>query len=299
VEILVCDGGSVDGTLRLAEAHGARIVPNSRRTAEAGKAEGIRAANEAILAFVDSDNEVTGTDWLRRMVAPFADPTVVASEVIHWEYVRGDGLVNRYCALTGINDPSSLFVGNYGRWSWLTGRWTDYPVIIEQRDGWQRATFDPAHVPTMGANGFLVRAEALRQVPGVLDFLFDIDAVQDLVAMGHRTIARVDVAIRHQFARNARDYARKTRRRAHDYLHHRGRGERRYKWPLWGLIKFVLATILIVPLLIQVVRGMRRRPDAAWLFHPVACWITLAVYVEAVVRRLAGRGGFDRSTWRQ
>lgn len=297
--MLICDGGSVDSTLGIATQAGAVVVPNPRRTAEAGKAEGIAAATGDILAFVDSDNELVGADWLSRMVAPFEDPSVSSSEALRWAYVHTDGLVNRYCALTGVNDPASLFVGNYGRWSWLTKRWTDYPVVIEEQDGWQRVILDPEWVPTMGANGYLVRADTLRQVTGIDQYLFDIDAVQELVERGHRTVARVDVEIRHQFARDIPDYVRKTRRRARDYLVHRARGERRYRWRPTGLVKYVCSTLLVIPLVVQSVRGFKNRPDTAWFFHPVACWLTLAVYVEAVVRQRLGFGGFDRTSWRQ
>lgn len=299
IEVLICDGGSTDATLEIAELFGSRIVANPRRTAEAGKAAGIAAASSDLLAFVDSDNVIIGDDWLRRMVVPFEDPEITSSEVLGWSYHREDGIVNRYCALSGVNDPTSLFVGNYGRWSALTGRWTDYPVRQTQRSGYIRVELDPGRVPTMGANGYLVRTHLMRAVPGIDRYLFDIDAVQALALQGHRIVARVDTEIRHFFARSPRDFARKTRRRAQDYLHHRDTGERSYSWGIGGLVRFAAATVLVVPLLLQAARGFRRRPDAAWLFHPVACWITLAVYVEAVVCFKVREGGYDRSGWKQ
>lgn len=299
IEILVCDGGSTDATVRIAQRFGARIIENPARTAEAGKARGVAAATSPIAVFIDSDNEIVGTDWLQRMVRPFDDPAVVSSETLRWAYVKDDGLVNRYCALTGINDPTSLFVGNYGRYSWLTRRWTDYPVSVETKDDWLKVDVDPARVPTMGANGYLVRLDALRSVPGIADYMFDIDVVQQLAEMGYRTVARVDTEIRHKFARNTRDYIRKTRRRAQDYLHHQRRGERVYVWPRLGIAKFVLGTVLVLPVCIQAARGYRHRPDLAWFYHPIACWMTLVVYVEALIRSRLRPGQYDRSGWKQ
>ena len=49
------------------------------------------------------------------MVAPFEDPEVISSEALRWDYRRQDHFINRYQALTGINDPLALFVGNYDR----------------------------------------------------------------------------------------------------------------------------------------------------------------------------------------
>jgi glycosyltransferase involved in cell wall biosynthesis len=302
VEIVIADAGSTDDTLEIARAHGVdQIVANPLRTGEAGKAAALRAATGNLIGMVDSDNVIVGSDWLTRMVAPFADPEIIGSEALRWDYRRQDSYVDRYQALTGINDPMCLWIGNYGRWSELKGRWTDYPHESEQRDGWEKVRLTPARVPTMGANGCILRSTAFELVP-VGDYLFDIDHVHDLVAAGARTFARVDVAIRHYFCDGTVQFLRKTRRRADDFFFFSAEGRRTYPWTrqrLGGVVRFAVSTILVVPLVVDVIRGMRRRRDVAWLFHLPACWITLGVYAAATVRgRLAPRS-HDRTGWRQ
>ena len=301
-EILIVDAGSTDATLEIARRHGVdRILDNPLKTGEAGKAVGIHAAAGDLICMIDSDNVVVGRDWLTRMVAPFAEPDVVSSEALSWDYRREDNFINRYQALTGINDPLALFVGNYDRYSLLTGRWTDYPHVSEPRDGWEKVTLDPSFVPTMGANGYIVRKQAFETVP-VGDYLFDIDFVHDLVVAGEATIARVDVPIRHYFCDSVTRFYRKTRRRTDDFFFHSSRGERSYPWTsqrLGGVARFVLSTVTLVPLLVQVARGMRRRPDPAWLFHVPACWITLAVYASGTVRGKLSPRALSREGWSQ
>ena len=181
LEIVIADGGSTDRTLEIARRHGVdAILDNPLRTGEAGKAVALRASRHELILHVDSDNIVVGRDWLIRMVAPLAHPEVTSSEALRWEYRREDHFINRYQALTGINDPMALFVGNYDRYSELTGRWTDYPYRSEQHDGWEKVWIDPRHVPTMGANGYLVRRDVYELVD-IGDYLFDIDVVYDLV----------------------------------------------------------------------------------------------------------------------
>lgn len=301
VEIVVIDAGSEDGTLELAEAYKVdQVVDNPLRTGESGKARGAGAANGEILAFVDSDNVLVGANWLARMTAPFADPAIVSSEALRWEHGSGYSLVDRYCALTGVNDPASLFVGNYGRYSYLTGRWTGFPVEQEQRDGYVLVRVDPDLLPTMGANGYLVRAEPFRSVV-TGDYVFDIDAVGTLARNGHDLVARVDVEIGHLFAPHYSDFMRKTRRRARDYLYYSKRGERTYPWRRYrrGLVLFVVATVTVVPLLAQSLVGYARKRDRAWFFHPVACWTTLAVYAWETVRARFKPEELTRRGWRQ
>lgn len=304
LEVILIDAGSTDRTLEIAERYGVdRVLPNPLKTGEAGKAVGLHAATNELILTIDSDNVLVGSDWLRRMVQPLVeDPQVVSSECLRWEYRREDHFINRYQALTGINDPMALFVGNYDRWSVLHDRWTGYPYESEARDGWERVTLDPAWVPTMGANGYLVRADVLRTAD-IGEYLFDIDVVHDLVQDGYTTIARVDVPIRHYFVDSTSRFLRKTRRRAQDYFHFAAQGARSYPWTTRqrvGVIRFILSTVLVVPLLVQIGRGYRRQPDPAWLFHLPACWITLAVYGQTTVSRLISRQQMlDREGWSQ
>lgn len=133
IEIVIADGGSTDGTIELAKKYGARVVDNKLKTAEAGKAVGVRKARGDFIAFVDSDNILPTSNWLSEMIEPLLKhPEVVGSEP--WEYTwrKKDGFIARYCALIGMNDPFVHFLGNYDRLNLLTGKWTE--VRREEKD---------------------------------------------------------------------------------------------------------------------------------------------------------------------
>jgi glycosyltransferase involved in cell wall biosynthesis len=301
VEIVIVDAGSTDQTLELAKAYEVdQVIDNPLHTGEAGKALGARAAKGEILAFVDSDNVLVGRDWLQRMTAPFTDAEVVSSEALRWDYGPRYSLVDRYCALTGVNDPASLFVGNYGRYSFLTGRWTGLPVEQESRNGYVRVRVNPELLPTMGANGYLVRAEPFRTIV-TGDYVFDIDSVGALARHGFDVVARVDVPIGHLFAPTYRDFARKTRRRARDFLYYNRLGNRTYPWFRFrrGMVLFVLASVTTIPLVVQSLIGYTRKRDRAWWFHPLACWTTLAIYGWEVLRVRIRPERLTREDWRQ
>ncbi len=299
IEIIVADAGSVDSTLELlARYHVDRVVPNPGVTGEAARAILNRLATKELILSIDSDNYLVGQDWLRRMVKPLQDDAqVFAAEPMRWDYTPSDPPLNRYFALTGINDPVSLFMGNYGRYSYLTDAWTEMPHKEEARNGYLVAELAPGHVPTMGANGFLVRREVLREV-STGDYYFDIDVVNELVDKGHRSVAKVDVALGHHFAHDFSTLRRKTRRRIEDFLY--WREHRKYPWLSSGrlpIVRFALSTLLVLPLVAQVIRGWVRVRDRAWLYHIPVCWITLCLYSWAVIRSSVRRAPHSRAGW--
>jgi len=305
IQIIVVDGGSEDQTIEVAKSFGAVVLENSLRTAEAAKALGCSVATEDIVAFIDSDNVLSGDDWLLKMLAPFSDPSIDASEPLGWDVgYAGLSLIDRYCALTGVNDPFCLYLGNYGRYSYLTSRWTDYEFDTIERPGYFFLTIVPGdRIPTMGANGFLIRRLVLVDVIRG-PFLFDIDMIGELVtARGSLKVARVHTSIAHLYARDWLQYYRKAQRRARDYYFYSDSGDRSYPWHELAkgtAVLFVLDSLLVIPSCAQAIKGFRRVPDSAWLFHPIACLLTAFAYVGATIRaRLLGPQMHSRVGWRQ
>jgi glycosyltransferase involved in cell wall biosynthesis len=300
VEVIVADGGSSDGTVALAGSYGARVVANPLVSGEAGKAAALRAAGGEVVALVDSDNVLVGTDWLRRMVAPFADAAIVGTEPIAYSAIPADTLIDRYCAIFGVNDPLCLFIGNYDRMCAATGRWTAIPLNAVDHGDYVAVELDRPVLPTFGANGTLYRRTALE--PYVGDYLMDID-IPVRMAIDHRGLrfAKVRTSIRHMFCRDTAAFARKQKRRIRDYFAAPRTGEARaYPWGGMagrGIVAFVLSCATVVPLVVQSTRAFSRSHDRAAFFHPVACWLTLYVYGTNFLfarGRVLGRTG-----WRQ
>ncbi len=307
LEVIVADGGSVDATMEIVRLMTARtyinikVVQNRLKTGEAGKAAGLKHANGEIVAFIDSDNVLPDRAWMRRMVEPFAHPDVVASEPLEYVCRPEDGYITRYCAFLGMNDPLCLFLGNYDRYSAVTGKWTGMPYFAEDEGPWFKLRLDPSRFPTIGANGFMIRKEALDGC-STGDYLFDIDVVFELLRTrpGVR-FAKVKTGIIHIFSGDVRTFMRKQMRRVRDYRHYSSLGLRKYPWKsvdTMAVARFILSCIVVFPLLFQSVKGYIKRPTAAWLFHPVACWLTLGVYGFGAIRGLLG-GELKREGWSQ
>ncbi|MFH0913373.1 MAG: glycosyltransferase, partial [Candidatus Omnitrophota bacterium] len=285
------DGGSTDDTLSivrsLSESMNIKLVDNKLKTGEAGKAQGLKQANNDILVFIDSDNILPQQDWLQKMAGPFCDPQILASEPLYYTYRKEDGYITRYCALIGMNDPLCLFLGNYDRYCLLTKKWTEMAVSETQEDSYIRVNFLNENLPTIGANGFFIRRKELLGYP-IKDYLFDIDIVQSLYLNNRRlNIAKVKVGIIHIFSRTIGDFIAKQSRRFKDYAYYKARGLRTYRWHKvhnLRIFKFILYTLLFFPVFIQALRGYFIKKDRAWFFHPVACWVTLYIYAVLSVK---------------
>lgn len=303
IEIIIADGGSTDKTLKIAKEYGAKIYKNPLKTGEAGKAVALRQAQGELVALIDSDNVLPDKNWFRRMVEPFSDPEIIGSEPWEFTYRKEDGFIDRYCALLGMNDPLCLFLGNYDKKSVLTGKWTGLLVEQEDKGNWLKITLKPPNIPTIGANGTVLRRKVLVDSGMVGNYLFDIDIIAQLATKKPVKFAKVKTGMIHLYCgSDIKKFIRKQKRRIRDYLYYQKIGARKYPWQeqnRMGLLKFILSCITILPLVYQAIRGYLKKPDSAWLFHPIACWITLGVYSLGKIKGTFSVREMSRKKWQQ
>jgi len=303
LEIIIADGGSTDKTLAIAKKFGAKIYKNPLKTGEAGKAVALRHAQGELVALIDSDNILPNKNWLSRMVEPFADEEIIGSEPWEFTYRKQDGFIDRYCALMGMNDPLCYFLGNYDRRNVLSGEWTGLSVEQEDKGGWIKVTLRPPSIPTIGANGTILRREPVLKSGLIGDYFFDIDIIAQLASKKPVKFAKVKVGIIHLYCgSNIKKFARKQKRRIKDYLYYQKIGARNYPWQKQnklGLLKFALSCFTIIPLFYQAIKGFLKKPDPAWFFHPVVCWLTLGIYGWGRISGIFGIKEMNRKGWRQ
>ena len=304
-EIVIADAGSSDRTLDIAAEHQVdAVVANPLKTGEAGKTAGIKAAKGDVIALIDSDNILPDPGWLERMLAPFSDPSIIATEPLEYTCRNDDPALTRYFALLGMNDPICLFTGNYDRICAVTGRWTELPVEQKDMGGYLKLRLTADTLPTIGANGFVFRRSLLDGVKWE-PYLFDIDILCDRIGKdGSVSIAKVKTGIVHLYCARLCDFARKQRRRIRDFLYFAQEKERIYPWNRQrklGIVLFCLASLLALPLIWQMLKGAIRRPDRAWLYHLPVCWITIWVYGIGTLSKLFGgkQAPVDRSSWQK
>ncbi|TRZ43080.1 glycosyltransferase [bacterium] len=304
IEVIIADGGSTDQTLTISKKYHAKIVNNSLKTGEAGKAIGVKTAKNDLIALVDSDNILPNDHWFRDLVFPFEDKEIIVSEPIKYTYRKNDPYLTRYFALLGMNDPICLFIGNYDRFSYITNKWTGLRFPEENREKYLKVTLNHEPIPTIGANGTLFRREVLQDAIEDSNYLFDIDILIKLIrAKGSVKIAKVKTGIIHTFVEaDAGKFFRKQLRRMNDMSFHKSKKNREISWEgsfLPKIFLFITECLFIFPILIQMLVGFLRKPDIAWLFHPIACYSTLFIYTFAWLKGKVIPHESSRANWKQ
>lgn len=304
-EILVIDGGSTDDTIKIAQKYRSIILKNPLKTAEAGKAVGIKQAKGEFICLVDSDNILPTSNWLSKMLNPFNhDPKIIGTEPIKFTYRPHAGIIERYSALIGANDPFAFISGVYDKQNYLNYKWTNLKIEQIDKNQYILIKLNPSSdIPTIGANGTIFRSEFLKKNLKS-DYLFDIDIISQVIHQTQKPLyfAKVKVGIIHTFCESSiPKFIRKQNRRLTDYYHYRQL--RHFDWDSnshSNVVTFTIYTITLIPGIIDSIKGYIHQPDLAWFFHPIACYLTLIVYSSAYLKHKFNLlKAVNRDNWKQ
>lgn len=280
-EVLLIDGGSNDNTLNIAKSYPVRYIKNEKRVEEAARIKGIKLAKGEILAFVDADNVLVGLDWIDKMLVPFQDKKIAFADTLYFSYRKGDKVGVRYQALIGGDDPFALYLGIFNRWSYLHGDWTKCPHLDEDKGEYLKSKLlNLEKVPPMGSNGFLVRKKLARKF--IDESFIHSDFIYDLVNNGHNCFAKVKTGIVHNQPKFFPNKIRRIKRRLSGEI----KQKHNYGVTKSDLVRVCLGTLLILPVIIDSFRGFVRKPDSAWLFHPIASFGELVIYGFMTIKHI-------------
>jgi len=298
-EIIIADGGSTDNTINIAKNYRAKIAANPLKTVEAGKAVGVKIAKGQYICLIDSDNIIPNTNWLNKMLEPFSNKEIIGSEPIQFTYRKNAGIIERYSALIGANDPYAFVTGIYDRQNYINYKWTGLKLSVENRKSYIKIKLEKNHaIPTIGANGTVFRKSIFDNFK--LDYLFDIDLLTiKLKNKSPLYFAKVKTGIIHTYCENnIKKFIRKQNRRLVDYNTYKNL--RTFNWTTVNPVKFIFYTLLIFPMIFDLTLGYIHKPDNAWFFHPIACFITLYVYgINSLKIKLKIIKPIDRMNWHQ
>ena len=227
-EVIIVDGGSTDGTLRIAELFDCEIVFENQGTISYAREYGVSLASSKYIAFTDADC-VVPTDWLEKLVSKLQSCGDVA----------GVGGPN----VTPTDDTAfAKAVGNFFKvFSQVGARYgfTSDSVV------------EVSHNPTCNV---IYKKSVLKEVGGFNEQLVTVDDEEmdyRITEQGYRLLFRPDIAVDHYRRPTWKRFA----RMAYNYGYGRGQAVRLHldlgKWfhvaPTIALL--VLATVLVASII--------------------------------------------------
>jgi len=288
IEIIIADGGSTDNTLEIAKKYQAEVIPENTKSPEAAKGVALRESRNEIILGIDDDNILPDKNWLLKMVSIMEkEPQVIGCYPWRYAYRKKDKLLNRYFSLFGVNDPVAWFLGKADRQSYLNSDWKLSGQIQDKGD-YFLVKFNLDNLPTVGANGFLIRRSFLEKAKVNPEDFFHIDVNVDLVSQGFNQYVVVKNDIVHASGESFFKYLKK-RKRYMENLYLQDFSKRRYLIynPRKDKIKIILYSLYSLTLVLpfaKALRGYIKIKDPAWFLHPIVCFLIFWIYFAAVVK---------------
>jgi len=291
IDIILCDGGSIDSTFSLVKKYKVDFVPVPRhlQNAEYNKGVGVRKAKGDVILMIDHDNIIPHKHWLQKMVKPLVeDPEIVGVETLRYHYSPELSLIDRYYALFGAGDPVAFYLGKADRLSFIYDKYNLRGDALD-KGNYYKVKFKNENIPTLGANGFVIRRKLLienARIDG--KNFFHIDVNVDLIRKSFNTYAFIKDDIIHLTGyKNITSFLYR-RILFMEQFHVQQISQRRYslfmKGDLIRLIIFIIYSITFVKPLFDSVRGYLKIKDNAWFVHPILCFSMVIIYGSITIK---------------
>ena len=199
IRMFIMDDGSKDKTLSIAREYSfCKIFKVNTSGPEEATAIGYNKASSDYVVNFPSDNVIPYRDWLQKMLKPLeTDKDLVACESLNYYFSKSDKLLNRYFALFGMNDPVAFYLNKRDRRAHYELGWHLPTPVIKHRSYFE-TRFTRESMPTIGANGFVIRTKIIQKVTKDISLFSHIDSCVDLLKLGYDRYAFVKTSIWHK-----------------------------------------------------------------------------------------------------
>ncbi|HVT00657.1 MAG TPA: glycosyltransferase [Patescibacteria group bacterium] len=294
IEIIIVDGGSTDDTIEIVSKYKPKIinVPPKKQNVELNKSLGIQKARNEIIFLLDHDNVLQSKKIISQMLVPFVENRkIVGVETLRYYYDKKRSVLDKYIALFGVTDPLAFYFGKADRLSYIySSLGSKYGAI--DRGKYYEVKFTPSNLPTIGANGFMIRRSLLiNKADSAPGKFYHTDVNLDLIKKGYDTYAFTKNSIAHLGGRGS-VFNFLTRRmffmRQFYFSDSKlNKDRRRYslytKKDFGKLLYVILISVTLVKPIADSLRGYIKIRDLAWFINPVLCLGFVTVYGYVVV----------------
>lgn len=290
IRIIMVDGGSTDDTVSIAGKYDAEVVsrPDLQNYPNIRAGIALTSAQSDLILFFSADNRLQEEDVLSTMTRALVDKEIVACETLRYGYQKTDPILSRYFALIGGADPIAVGLGKADRGPYDCHGWHGWGKA-EDCDFYYKVTFpkDVSRIPTLGANGFLIKRELLEKT-SLASSALHIDMCVELILQGHNNFAFLkDRHVVHHLDLKILSFLK--RRLLYANMYHSENTPRIYsvfhKRDFMRLLILTLCNMTVLVPLLRAFKGYISQRDVAWFLHPIVSFAFTIGYSLFVVKR--------------
>lgn len=278
LEILIVDDDSTDHTVQIAQQqYGCTIVRNGTHDPERGKSIGIEHAHGEYLFFMDDDNILPHSNWLKKLIEAVDSENCIGGQAAYFFYDGKASITDQYMALFGCGDPAVYYLHRRDHMMKTEKKWELGGTVLKETSDYFKVKFDIQTLPTIGSQGFLIKKEYVEKI-NWKPFFYHIDSNADLIKMGYTDYIIMKDAVVHNHSKNLKDFMGKIKRNSTQLQ--RGDQYRSYSYNLTNARLFKLGLTLgtiVVPLW-DAIKGFAKFPTPAWFLHPVISFRVALIY---------------------
>lgn len=284
LEIVIADGYSSDDTIDIAKKYGCIIIQHETIDAEKRRKMAVEKATGDLIFMVDDDNYFPNENILINMVHAMNKENINACECLWQYYDRGDTIANRYCALVGTVDPSTMYLKRQDHMPYFSNGWRSRGNVIKETDEYLVISFGEGEIPTMGMNGFLAKKEDILAC-AIGDTIMHMEICSYLMENGHKKFIFMKDYFGHDCVTTQKQIISKAERNIKRYNIDGQERRMNYEMSLSKMIKLglILGTFVIPTK--DAIKGFIKVRDVAWFLHPIVSFRIALCYTINTLKK--------------
>ncbi len=287
-EVVIIDGGSQDRTLEIVHTFmkkykNIRLLHNPKRLSEGrgmSKDMGVDTAAGEIVIFLDHDNILLQKDWLTKMLEPFDNKQVMASQSL-LAYTKEDNYFLRYINHVGVEDPFAI---SYS----LVAQVTLNPERFPTEGSHFLHTLDSKNVLFGGANGCAFRKKVFPSIGG---YTRDVDVFACMADQKMLVAVPKDPRVHHKTSNGLWSFLRKKGVYYYRFVNNDYQGKK-FSWipkEFRGKVAFLLMVaynLSIIGPTLYALRRLMKDKEVFWIIHPLFLFFITVEYLLISLAKL-------------
>lgn len=293
IEHIVMDGGSKNQFIQLARSYGSKVIVRKDLCDKVlvRMKLGILKAKGDLILFLEPDNIIPDSGWLRKMVRPFTEnKNIVGTFSMYNTYEENMPMLTKYSALIGVNDPLVYYLGKSEKMPRFE---TKYKIgeIIDEKEDYYIVRFKAANLPVLGDNGHMVKRKLIIPEAKKMKQFYHTDVFLNLLTRGHDTYGVVKNTIIHFTGSDWLTFFKKRTLYKSQFYDNNASVrtyfvlDKRSRKDLWNTAKFIFFSLTFFQTIYFSIKGFLKIKEPAWFLHPIACFLAVLFYTKSELQQ--------------